>query len=163
MSKANILVINSFDGGYHFLSGGIAGINRIEVDMTLQDNAPDFSYRGFRQDMVSGYMVKLQPGAECDGFDHFIVPPKVWKENVTGRKVEEGEYQYFNWAPWQGGINCWDSIRDWVAHCVEKVEGMVERGEELEYDGTEDGESDSSQESSKQNEIIEGDKEESQQ
>ena len=82
-------------------------------------------------------MIELEPGSECDLFRHYIIPPGVWK-SVVGREVKDGEYQYWHWAPWQVGIGAWDSVRDWVASCVEKVEGMVERGEKCNEDEDED-------------------------
>ncbi|KAH8812682.1 hypothetical protein F5884DRAFT_878567 [Xylogone sp. PMI_703] len=147
--KEMVRIANGFRGGYHFFGGGIAGIqsiSRCEDGDDLEHNMDEFEAQGMRQDEITGDMVELQAGSECDGFRHFIIPPEMWKANVVGREVEEGEYQYWHVASWRGGIDRWNSIRDYVASCVEEVEDMVERGKVGDFDGesvdsTEDGDS----------------------
>lgn len=87
-------------------------------------------------DSVSLEMIQLQPGSECDGFRHYLVTPSSWKETMedAGEEAAEGEYRYWHWAFWQGEIQPWDSVRDFVAYCVEEVEEMREKGEEGDYD-----------------------------
>jgi len=92
--------------------------------------------------ILSEVMLELEPGNECDGFQHYIMPPKTWKENIVGREVRDGEYQYWNAASWQGGINRYDSVRDWVAYCVEEVEDMAARGEVADHSEGEDEDED---------------------
>lgn len=131
----------SFEGGWHFLSGGIAGIQDLELvpDSDLDNFSSDFQHLGFKQDgTVSDEMIQLQPGVECDCFQHFIIPPNTWKENIMDRKVNPGEYQFWNWAPWRARIDSYNSVRDWIASCVEEVEGMVERGEVVPSTGDSD-------------------------
>lgn len=84
-------------------------------------------------------MIQLEPGTECDSFDHFIVPPRCWKEGKerAGKEVKDGEYQYWHWASWRGsGICHWDSVRDFVCSCVEEVEEMIEKGEEEDWESS---------------------------
>lgn len=109
----------------------------VDDDDELENNAGEFQKQGLRQDgNISGRMIELEPGAdETDGFHHYIIPPAMWKANVVGREVKEGEYQYWHTAAWRVGISRWNSIRDYVASCVEEVEGMAERGEVGYYDG----------------------------
>jgi hypothetical protein len=87
-------------------------------------------------------MLQLQAGSECDAFYHYIIPPSMWKDNVEGREVKDGEYKYWHWAPWQASIQMWDSVRDWVASLVEEVEEMVEKGEKVDKDDDEDEDED---------------------
>jgi len=82
-------------------------------------------------------MLELQTGTEADTFHHYIIPHTMWKDMITTREVKEGEYRYWHWAYWQdSGISAFNSVRDWVASCVEEVEAMVERGEKV-YNGDE--------------------------
>lgn len=126
-----------FQGGWHFLSGGIAGIQYLttSTDDDLNKAVSDLHNLGMKPDSpVADEMIQLQPGNECDGFGHYIILTKTWKENVVGREVRDGEYQYWNAANWQGEIERYDSVRDWVAWCVEEAEGMVDRGEVVDPD-----------------------------
>ena len=88
------------------------------IDTSDPDNFPD--------------AVELQAGfEECDGFRHFYISPTMWKLCQTDVDIikEDGEYLYWHGASWlPGGYGPWYSIRDWVASCVEQVEGMVEKG-----------------------------------
>jgi hypothetical protein len=92
----------SFIGGYYFLSGGISGIQDITdaADDELMIFAHDFYHKGMKQDgLIVEMMLSLRPGTECDNFHHYIIAPDVWKQNIVGREVVEGEYQFGNWAP----------------------------------------------------------------
>lgn len=96
-------------------------------------------------------MIELEPGVECDSFYHYIIPHKMWKDNLAdGRELKDGEYRYWHWAPWQASLKICDSIWDWVASCVEEVEGMVHRGETMDSDesDSEDEDDGSSEEDS---------------
>lgn len=123
--------LRSFKGGWHSLSGGIAGIRDISLDPEEDMNMDDYEFEnaGFIQEGdISGQIICLQPGVECDMFFHYIVPPAFWKANVVGREVEEGEYRYWHTAYWQHYIHPWLSVRHWVASCVEELEDEIERG-----------------------------------
>ncbi|KAE8443538.1 hypothetical protein EG329_001778 [Mollisiaceae sp. DMI_Dod_QoI] len=141
--KEMIRIANGFQGGYHLFGGGIAGIQGIEKsDDDMNQFESEFAHLGFGQH-PSGGIIQLQPGAECDSFNHYIILPAVWKANVVEREVGDEECLYCHWAPWQSGVSMWDSVRDFVASCVEEVEGMVERGEKVDDEDDGDQNSDS--------------------
>lgn len=106
---------------------------------------------GLRQDdEITGTMIELDTGVESDGFHHYIIPAAMWKANVVDREATDGEYQYWHIAAWMSGdVSRYNSIRDYVASCVEEVEAMAARGEVADFDseGVEDDE-DASSESS---------------
>ncbi|KAH7336096.1 hypothetical protein BKA65DRAFT_596151 [Rhexocercosporidium sp. MPI-PUGE-AT-0058] len=133
--KEMVRVANGFNGGYHFLEGGIAGLDEIAVND--EDTEPviwDLKDEGLRMSGATPFFeIKLQASVECDGFSHYFIPPSVWKENMDGREIMAGEYRYWSNASWQGSTEIHQSIRDWVAGWVENIEGMVERGEKT-YD-----------------------------
>lgn len=56
---------------------------------------PEFEEQGASDSLISGDIMKLQPGAEANSFCHYIIPTTVWKANVVGRKIDDGEYRYF--------------------------------------------------------------------
>src|SRR5690348_16020926 len=93
--ETNIFGCNyRFRGGWHLFGGGISGIR----DMYFPDNADfdayeeDFYDKGLRQDgNISGDMIALTAGTESDTFCFYIIPPAMWKDNVVGREVEDGE------------------------------------------------------------------------
>jgi hypothetical protein len=89
------------------------------------------------RETFEGEIIELQPGSECDDFAHYIAPAAVWKQNISEREVGDGEYRYWYWAWWQGQINSWATVRDYVASCVEEVEEMVEKGEEADFEDSE--------------------------
>ncbi|KAJ5406365.1 hypothetical protein N7465_007649 [Penicillium sp. CMV-2018d] len=134
--KEMVRLANGFMGGWHFFAGGIAGIQYI----TTEGNGyADIGYQHYEDELgdIDYKMIQLEPGTECDSFDHFIVPPKYWKEGKmqAGKEVKDGEYQYWHWAFWSGGgIRHWDSVRDFVCSCVEEVEEMIENGEEEDWE-----------------------------
>jgi hypothetical protein len=110
----------------------MSGIKHIQLTGTsmLESVDMDFYDKGLKQDEeYSGKMIELVAVSECDGFCHYIIPPAMWKDNVEeGREVKDGEYQYWTYASWNGPA-IWDSVRDSIAHHVEYVEDMVEKGE----------------------------------
>lgn len=101
----------------------------------------DIGYQHYEDELGdSAYveeMIQLQPGTESDSFIHYIILPKCWKKAMqqAGKEVKDGEYQYWQWASWWGsGIRHWDSVRDYVADCVERVEEMIETGEDEDWE-----------------------------
>jgi hypothetical protein len=100
---------------------------------TILDNyVYDFARKELNQKGIfSGKMVQLQAGAEFDDCYHYIIHPKMWKDNAVGRAVAEGEYQYWHWALWQASIDVWNSVGDWAASCVNEVEAIMERREKV--------------------------------
>ncbi|KAL2699781.1 hypothetical protein AAEP93_009756 [Penicillium crustosum] len=134
--KEMVRLANGFIGGWHFFAGGIAGIQYI----TTEGNGyADIGYEHYEDELgeLDYKMIQLEPGTECDSFNHFIVPPKYWKKGKlqAGKEVKDGEYQYWHWASWSGGeIRHWDSVRDFVCSCVEEVEEMIENGEEEDWE-----------------------------
>jgi hypothetical protein len=107
-----------------------------QEDYQVEMVADEFETLGMRQDGdISGKMIELRPGAEADSFYHYIIPHAMWKANIVGREVAEGEYRYWHWAPWQACMHSWESVRHNVASCVEEVEGITEKGEVEGQDG----------------------------
>lgn len=130
-------VANGFKGGYHFLAGGIFGID----SMFLDDGETDLEhYDGdFYPHEIDIYketehqMLQLTCFEDADGYRHYIIPHKMWKDIVKGRDVKEGEYQYWHTTNWSATADHWDTIWDWVASLVEEVEAMVDRNEKVEH------------------------------
>jgi hypothetical protein len=130
-------MIFRFNGGWHFLCGGITGIaNLTPADIDLDNH--DGEFYPHELDFSNGYendMIEMQPAVESDCFQHFIIPHRMWKKLVIGREVKEGEYQYWNTASWRGITEPYNTIWDWVASLVEEIEEMAEKGEKIElYD-----------------------------
>ncbi|TVY39334.1 hypothetical protein LOCC1_G008518 [Lachnellula occidentalis] len=143
--KDMIRIANGFQGGWHLFSGGIAGNQYLTpgTEEDLYNVAVNFEDLGMKPDgLGSETILQLQPGNECDGFEHFIIPPRTWKENVVGGPVGEGAYQYCNSASWQPGVNAYESVREWVACCVEEAEGMAGMGEVVDSEDDEDEDED---------------------
>ncbi|KUJ18964.1 uncharacterized protein LY89DRAFT_643530 [Mollisia scopiformis] len=155
--KDMIRVANGFKGGYHLFGGGLLGLDGMHVA-----HGDDITDCRLRDQYPAGSMLQLESGNEdCDGFTHYIITPAAYKARAIeqGQEIEEGEYMYWHWAYWQGGgANCWKSVRDFVASCVEEVEGMVERGERA---NDEDDEDDEDQDSDSDEEDEEDEDEES--
>lgn len=125
-------------GGYHLFGGGLLGLDNIHI--AHEDEITDYE---LRDRYPAGSMLQLEPGTECDGFNHYIVTPEALKAYAAenGMEIGDGEYLYWHWAPWQGGESAWKSVRHFVAGCVEKVERMVERGERVDEDDEEESSS----------------------
>jgi hypothetical protein len=120
----------SFKGDWRFLDGGMAGLRGISLGPTMNDWADLLEEQGVRGDgKASGNLICINPGAECDGYIHYLVPPKVWKKNVTEKHVETGEYSYFSWANWSGFDDTYGSVREFVVSWVEDLEQRVKDGE----------------------------------
>jgi hypothetical protein len=147
MTGELMLIMVRFMGGWHFLNGGLLGLDDIRpAGGELYDKIEDFDRYGVRvlyddNDDAPPYegMIELSAATECDGFQHAIVPPKLWQRIVGKDNAKPGEYCYFSHASWRGEIEFYHSIRDWVAKLVEEVEDMIERGEKVVQYG-EDGE-----------------------
>jgi len=130
-------------GGWHFLNGGISGIQDIEHSPDC-DSLEWCGVQLTEDHTLADETIQLQPGSECDSFSHYMLSHEAWKARVEG-EVADGEYQYWTFAAWQGNIDFWDSVRDWVASLVEMVEEMVEYGEVNYFEGR--GEEESGEES----------------
>ncbi|KAK0102514.1 hypothetical protein ONS95_006128 [Cadophora gregata] len=134
-------VANGFKGGYHFLAGGICGIDSMFFDdgeTELEHYEGDFYPHELDVYKETPHqMLQLACHEDADGFQHYIIPHKMWKDIVKDREVKEGEYQYWHTTNWSGSASRWDTIWDWVASLVEQVEGMVERNEKVEHYDTE--------------------------
>lgn len=93
----------------------------------------DFETRGLKEDLggddsYTGTILQLEPGTECESYDHCIILPAMWKANGN-ESVKDGEYQYFNGASWSGEFNIFNSVRDSIVHEVECIEEMISKGE----------------------------------
>lgn len=115
----------------------MTGIKDITIyeEKSMENIAAELEEDGMT-DEVAGGIIELSHNFESDGFWHRIIPAALWKQNVTKREVKDGEYRYYYYAPWEGCINPFTSVRAYVASCVEEVEAMVEREEKLSYDGS---------------------------
>ncbi|PVH89398.1 hypothetical protein DL98DRAFT_647922 [Cadophora sp. DSE1049] len=130
-------VANGFKGGYHFLAGGIFGID----SMFLDDGETELEhYDGdFYPHEIDVYketphqMLQLSCYEDSDGYRHYIIPHKMWKDIVKDKEVQEGAYQYWHSTNWSATASPWNTVWDWVASLVEEVEGMVERNEKVEH------------------------------
>ncbi|KAM0433713.1 hypothetical protein ACHAQK_009149 [Fusarium lateritium] len=133
--KDMVRVANGFQGGWHFLSGGINGLK--DIDLADDDVINCMWSLGDLDEDIYSRVVALQPATECDGFMHFMISPAHWKnsESGSGEQFKDGEYPYWHWASWQGDESIWHSFRDWIASEVERVEAMVEKGRTIEEDG----------------------------
>lgn len=129
----------SFQGGWHFLQGGLAGCDGVQLDEGNTFDFGNYCEDELDLDADSAKVIMIEPGTECDGFLHYIVSPATWRDIVIGSNVKHGEYRYWHEASWFPCNTRWDSIRDWVAHCVEKLEEKAEQGE-TESNGDEDKE-----------------------
>jgi hypothetical protein len=101
-----------FKGGWHLFAGGIAGIQSITAE---GGGYSDVGHEHYYEELgdIDYEMIQLEPVIECDSFEHFIVPPRYWKEGRmrAGKEVKDGEYQYWHWASWSAsGIRHWDSF-----------------------------------------------------
>ncbi|KAL2060156.1 hypothetical protein VTL71DRAFT_9551 [Oculimacula yallundae] len=111
-------VANGFKGGWHYLSSGISGLNGMNSELgstELDLHESDFEPHAIEvpeEKAGEQYMIMLTSDVDCDGYEHWIIPPKLWKA-ILKEEVEDGSY------------NMWD----WVGELVKEVEGTVGRGE----------------------------------
>ncbi|KAF5569558.1 cell wall assembly cell proliferation coordinating KNR4-like [Fusarium pseudoanthophilum] len=132
--KDMVRVANGFQGGWHFLNGGINGLDNIGL---ADDDVENYTwFLGDLDQDVYSKVIALSPATECDDFMHFMISPAHWRkqENGNGETFSDGEYPYWQWASWQAGETSWHSFREWVATEVEKLERMVKRAKTLEND-----------------------------
>ncbi|KAL4806039.1 hypothetical protein BDV18DRAFT_138586 [Aspergillus unguis] len=143
--KEMVRLANGFMGGHHLFGGGIAGIQYVRLSVEDEDQSAVQVIAEHFGINVSDGIITLEPGVECDGFSHYLVPPAVWNKRFGGgNEIQNGEYCYCQWAPWRGEPMHWKSIREYVANCVEEVEEMLEKGEKEEFYG-DDSEDDGSE------------------
>ncbi|KAJ5317812.1 hypothetical protein PENANT_c004G10869 [Penicillium antarcticum] len=128
--KDMVRVANGFQGGWHLFGGGIAGIQHIGFDDGDAENSWDSLTQEDDEILDSSDLIELQSGSESDGFYHYYMRPTAWNDD---EKIKDKRYRYWHWAPWMGSIARYNSVRDYVASCVEEVEEMLELGEKEEY------------------------------
>ncbi|KAF4945675.1 hypothetical protein FSARC_14390 [Fusarium sarcochroum] len=125
--KEMVRVANGFQGGWHFLNGGINGLE--DIDIADPDDIEDYMFSlGDPDENIWSKVIVLSTATECDGFMHFMISPANWRNPDSGENFKDGEYPYWNWASWQGGYDIRHSFRDWVASEVESIEGMMKKG-----------------------------------
>ncbi|KAF5252716.1 hypothetical protein FANTH_2343 [Fusarium anthophilum] len=132
--KDMVRVANGFQGGWHFLNGGINGLDDIDL---ADDDVENYTwFLGDLDQDIYSKVVALSPATECDGFMHFMISTAYWRnpENSYGEIFSGGEYPYWQWASWQAGETSWHSFREWVATEVEHLEKMVRKGKTLDDD-----------------------------
>jgi hypothetical protein len=127
----------SFKGGWHLFGGGIAGIQYIDFADGDAENSWDSNTQEEEEMIDASDIIALETGSDCDSFYHYYMRPKAWTEEG---EVTDLKYRYWHWAPWMGGANQYNSVRDYVAVCVEKVEEMLELGEKEDYEGEDESE-----------------------
>ncbi|KAH7364674.1 hypothetical protein BKA65DRAFT_390158 [Rhexocercosporidium sp. MPI-PUGE-AT-0058] len=130
-------VANGFKGGWHFLAGGIAGIDSMFFDAgetELYHFDGDFYPDNLDLSQEEHHdMLQLECGTESDGFRHYIIPHDMWKGMARDRDVGHHEYRYCHMTNWSASVSHWATMWDWVASLVEGVEEMVEKGEKVEH------------------------------
>ncbi|KAM0542656.1 hypothetical protein ACHAPJ_012688 [Fusarium lateritium] len=128
--KEMVRVANGFQGGWHFLNGGINGLE--DIDLADPDAVDEYMLPFDDQDEDTwSKVIALSTATECDGYMHFMISPANWRNPNSGEVFQEGEYPYWNWASWQGSSDTWHSFRDWVANEVERIEVMVKKGKTM--------------------------------
>ncbi|KAH8168499.1 hypothetical protein LIA77_11763 [Sarocladium implicatum] len=140
--KEMLRIADGFQGGWHFLQGGLGGCTTMSFDEdgnAFEDllNDQGFDLTDEQVDKIDHLethsIVEVSPGAGqdgCDGFRHVFVLPAVYRELAQGREgYEEGEYRYWHWASWRAEPSWYRSVREWVALSVEELERKVEDGE----------------------------------
>ncbi|KAJ5795023.1 hypothetical protein N7457_001622 [Penicillium paradoxum] len=132
--KEMVRLSNGFKGGWHFFEGGMTGIRGMTTDGPGYTDIAYDHYDDVLGDYTTlGKLIEIPTATTNDGFDHFIILPGAWKKamELSGQDVKEGEYQYWQWTGWWACDICpWDSVRDYVADCVERVEERIEKGQE---------------------------------
>lgn len=138
MGKTSLLLVQTvataqihlrFKGGWHFLAGGLAGIE--EICLADEDEVTQymFDFGDLDPDIYSN-VISLPTAVECDEFVHFMISPADWRGSIDGHPpFGPGEYPYWHWVNWSGGgDDIWHSLRDWIASEVENAEMMVRKG-----------------------------------
>ena len=122
-----------FKGGWHFLAGGLAGIE--EICLADEDDVDQYMFDfGDLDPDIYSKVISLPTAVECDEFVHFMISSAHWRGSIDGHSpFEPGEYPYWHWVNWSGGDDIWHSLRDWIASEVERAEMMVRKGK-TEYD-----------------------------
>lgn len=129
--KEMVRIANGFYGGWHFLGGGINGLEDIDL---ADDDVENYMW-SMSLDLdeeVYTKVIALSPATECDGYMHFMVSPTNWRNPTNGENFKDGQYPYWQWASWLCSDDVWYSFRDWVAGEVERVEAMVKKGRTME-------------------------------
>lgn len=105
----------------------MTGIQDIfQSDYPLKEVEDHFYDRGLKKTEgdYSGFVLQLALASVCDGCEHFIIPPAMWK--ATGEEsVKDGEYKYWHSANWRRPT-IWSSVRDSIVDHVEYIETMIE-------------------------------------
>ncbi|KFY81538.1 hypothetical protein V500_11316 [Pseudogymnoascus sp. VKM F-4518 (FW-2643)] len=125
--KDMVRISNGYRGGWHFLGGGMTGIQDIfQSGYALKEVEDHFYDRGLKKTEgdYSGFVLQLAPASVCDGCEHFIIPPAMWKANGE-ESVKDGEYKYWHSANWRRPT-IWNSVRDSIVDHVEYIETMIE-------------------------------------
>lgn len=132
-ANLGLLTLTSFYGGWHFLGGGINGLEDIDL---ADDDVENFMWSMSLEldEDVYSKVIALSPATECDGYMHFMISPAYWRNPGSGENFKDGQYPYWQWASWLCSDDVWYSFRDWVAGEVERVEAMVKKGRTMEDD-----------------------------
>ena len=127
-STLTILTHLRFKGGWHFLAGGLAGID--DICLAREDKVDQYMSDFGDLDLdIYSKVISLPTAVECDGFVHFMISPANWQGSIDGHPpFGPGEYPYWHWVNWSGGDDIWHSLRDWIASEVEKAETTVRKG-----------------------------------
>ena len=129
---ATALIYLRFKGGWHFLAGGLAGIE--DICLADEDEVGQYMFDfGDPDPDLYSKVISLPTAVECDDFVHFMISPANWRGSVDGHSFSPGEYPYWHWAHWTDGGDIWHSLRDWIASEVEQAELMVRKGKTV-YD-----------------------------
>ena len=112
---ATLLTHLRFKGGWHFLAGGLAGVEDIELADEEEVGQYMFDLGDLDPDIYSK-VISLPSAVECDEFVHFMISPANWRGHIDGHPpFGPGEYPYWHWVNWSGGDDIWHSLRDWIA------------------------------------------------
>jgi hypothetical protein len=155
--KEMALVADGFYGGWSFAGGGWGGIANLglgsgfvhysgyfgseetyKVTRTKEDGSTEVKLELiiFPEDMGNLYVV--EGAARCDGYEHVLCPPAVWKKmrEMVGQEAKEGEYALTYSANWSDTTDLYPSMRDWLEELTVGLERSVAAG----YQSGEDSE-----------------------
>jgi len=127
-----VLTILSFEGGWHLLAGGLAGVE--EVGLAHENGVEEYLFAVPLEDLdadILSKVISLPPATDCDEYHHFMISPAHWPGPVDGEPSGDGEYPYWHLASWDPSEDVWRSLRDWIASEVENAETMVKKGKTL--------------------------------